>query len=95
MREIFIYGICGAQDDYRAVRYRFIRDEPESHTDLIAELQYQASDIKKDYPSIESIYAISNHYGLKDDYYKSLTAKSPENCIIFKDLLERKGIKLI
>lgn len=95
MKEVFLYGILDAANMYRAVLYRFIKETEGESIDIIEEIKAHARSMKESYPSIEEIYAISNHYGLKDDYRRSLTAKTAEDCIIFKDILERYGLRVL
>ena len=46
-------------------------------------------------PSIEHVYAIDNRYGLRRDYKESMKQNSIESHYIFKDILEREGMRVI
>lgn len=68
MKSIFLYGIGGARDQYRVIRYTRI-DEPDFS---INTLMYEASIMRINYPSIEHVYAVDNRYGLGRTYQESV-----------------------
>lgn len=90
MRSIFLYGIGGARDQYRVIRYTRI-DEPDFS---INTLLYETSMMKMRYPSIEHVYAVDNRYGLGKTYLESVKKNSIESCAIFKDLIQRQGLEI-
>lgn len=90
MNNIILYGIGDARYQYRALRYFVIHDEK---TD-IAEIKRIARVMQVVNPSIEHVYVISNRHGLRREFAESLKRNSIESCAIFKDILEREGIKI-
>lgn len=90
MKSIFLYGIGGARDQYRVIRYTRI-DEPDFS---INTLMYEASIMQINYPSIEHVYAVDNRYGLGRTYLESVKKNSIESCAVFKDLIQRTGIEI-
>ena len=90
-KQVFIYGLGGADKQYKALAYRFIMDEDISITNII----YNASMLKAKNPSVEAVYAIDNYHGLRRDLMESVTKNSIESCAIFKNILETQGIRII
>lgn len=90
MNNIILYGIRDARYQYRVLRYFVIHDEK---TD-IAEIKRIARTMQVVNPSIEHVYVISNRHGLRHEFTESLKRNSIESCAIFKDILEREGIKI-
>lgn len=91
MEQIFIYGLAGARDQFRPVRYYRIDTAAVS----ISYINHVAWRMKTEYPSIEHVYAIDSHPGLYRSYTEAWKTCSIESCAIFKDLLERFGLKII
>lgn len=91
MKQVFLYGIADAADQYRVVRYFCIEDEDVS----INNIMYSAQMMKIKNPSIVQVYAMDNRRGLRRDYMESIKKNSIESCAIFKDILEREGLKVI
>ena len=90
MKSIFLYGIGGAQDQYRVIRYTRI-DEPDFS---IETLTYEASMMRMRYPSVVHIYAVDNKYGLGRMYLDCVKKNSIESCAVFKDFIQRTGIEI-
>lgn len=90
MNNLILYGIGNAKYQYRVLRYYWVEDE---YTD-IAEIKRIARIMQVVNPSIEHVYLISNRRGLKRDFVESIKRNSIESCAIFKDILEREGIKI-
>lgn len=90
MKSIFLYGIGGARDQYRVIRYTRIDEQDFS----INTLMYEASIMRINYPSIEHVYAVDNRYGLGRTYLESVKKNSIESCAVFKDLIQRQGIEI-
>lgn len=90
MRSIFLYGIGGARDQYRVIRYTRIDEQDFS----INTLMYEASIMRINYPSVEHVYAVDNRYGLGKTYLESVKKNSIESCAIFKDLIQRQGLEI-
>lgn len=90
MKSIFPYGIGGARDQYRVIRYTRIDEQDFS----INTLMYEASIMRINYPSIEHVYAVDNRYGLGRTYLESVKKNSIESCAVFKDLIQRQGIEI-
>ena len=90
MNNIILYGIGDAKYQYRVLKYFCIYDERID----IAEIKRIARTMQVINPSIEHVYLISNRHGLKREFQESIKHNSIESCAIFKDTLEREGIKI-
>ena len=90
MNNIILYGIGDARYQYRALRYFAIYDE-RADTSEVKRIARMMQVIN---PSIEHVYMITNRPGLKREFMESIKRNSIESCVIFKDTLEREGIKI-
>lgn len=63
MKNIVLYGILGADQQYRVAKYWMIHVD--SCDNLINLIKFQAQEMKEFYPSIERVYAVSQRPGLK------------------------------
>lgn len=90
MNNIILYGIGDARYQYRVLRYFTIYDERAATSEIkrIARMMQVIN------PSIEHVYMITNRHGLKREFMESTKRNSIESCAIFKDTLEREGIKV-
>ena len=91
MAQIILYGIAGANDQYRPIRYKVI-DIMDYETWFA---KYEAKMMVAENPTIEHVYQMDNRHGLKREFTLAFKRPSIESCAIFKDTLEREGIKLI
>ena len=91
MNQVILYGIAGAENQYRVIRYFIIDAELVSISNIV----YQANMLKIKNPTIEHVYAIDNRRGLRRDYVESYKRNTIESCAIFKDILEREDIMII
>ena len=64
MQQIILYGIAGADSQYRVVRYYIIDAELVS----ISRIVFHANLMRIKYPSIEHVYAVDNRRGLRREY---------------------------
>lgn len=92
MKTFYLYGIAGASDAYRVLRYEAIEDDGDLRLD---DIWYEATCMKARNPSIESVYAIGQRRGLARDYRDAWTRNTTESFAIFRDILEREGHKII
>ena len=90
MNRIYLYGIAGANDKYAVVRYQAVDVE---HRPIDA-IKMEADIMRMDYPSVKKIFAIDARGGLANDYRRAIKINTIESYIIFKDILERKGIEI-
>ena len=88
MNQIILYGISGADTQYRVLKYYCMYEEALS----IGNLKRRAALMVMQNPGIEHVYAVDNRYGLKAEYIQSYKINSIESCAIFKDTLEREGL---
>lgn len=88
MNQIILYGMSGAETQYRVLKYFCVHDEEVS----IAKLKRHAAYMVMSNPGIERVFAVDNRYGLKREYIESYKKNTIESCAIFKDTLEREGI---
>lgn len=86
-----LYGLGGVKEKYKALRYEVM------DTDglRIIDIQYEAIKMIEKNPSIESVYLLDNRRGLGWEWHQSIRKDTTESCAIFKDTLEREGIKII
>lgn len=90
MNRIYLYGIAGASDKYAVIRYAAVDVENRP----IDAIKVEAEIMRMDYPTVETVYAIDARGGLGNDYRRAIKQNSIEGYIIFKDILERKGIEI-
>lgn len=90
MKQIILYGISNARNQYKVVRYHRIEEEDVS----IWSIRYWANILRMENPSVEHVYAVDNRFGLRREYTESIKRNSIESCAIFKDTLEREGLKV-
>lgn len=90
MNNIILYGIGDARYQYRVLRYFAIYDE-RADTQEVKRIARMMQVIN---PNIEHVYMITNRRGLKREFMESTKRNSIESCAIFKDTLEREGIKI-
>lgn len=89
--EIVLYAIGGADQMYRVLRYERLGRT----TSSIPDLKYEAScSLMNRYPNCEHVYAMANRNKLDVDYRTALKENSIESWAIFKDILEREGIRV-
>ena len=91
MQQIILYGIAGASKQFKAIRYWVI--EPEQYTTWYA--KHCANIMRMENPTVEHVYQMDNRRGLKREFIQAQKLDTIESCAIFKDTLEREGIKLI
>ncbi len=89
-RQVYIYGLGGADKMYKVLAYQFIVEDEISISNVI----HRAFMLKVRNPSVESVYAIDNYRGLRDDCKASMYKSTIENCAIFKNILETQGIRI-
>jgi hypothetical protein len=91
MNQIILYGLSGADTQYRALKYYCIYEDALA-TDIIGTVKRRAALLVMQNPGIKHVYAVSNRPGLKAEYIQSYKINSIESCAIFKDTLEREGL---
>ena len=91
MKNVILYGLSGPSTMYKALAYYCVFDQEAT----IRDIKDIAIDMQDCNPSIEHVYMISNRYNLKKEYMHSILKPSIEACAIFKDILEREGIKVV
>lgn len=90
MSQIILYGVSGASKAYTVLNYFCIYKEYISINAILR----QAQGLRMKNPDVEHVYAIDNRYGLRRDYKESMKENSIESHYIFKDILEREGMKV-
>lgn len=89
--KILLYGIGGPREQYAVLRYYAIyEDDP----DFVGTIRRETDKMRAYNPSIMAVYMISNRRGLLKDYNEARRRNSIESHAIFRDILEREGIKL-
>ena len=90
--QVLLYGIGGPDKAYGVLEYFCIFD---TSRDVVRTIMYTAARMQANNPSIHHVYAIDNRRGLKRDYQESIRKNSIESHYVFKDILEREGMKII
>lgn len=90
-RQVYLYGIGGAEKQYVTIAYRFLVDDDITIRNIVSE----AVLLKMRNSAVEKVFAIDNMRGLRRDYMDSIKKHSIESCAVFKDILEREGIRAI
>ena len=96
MTSVILYGLGGADQMYRVIRYSAVEIDNLVGTNygVIRTLKYEATMMRMKYPNIERVFAIDNGRGLARDYANALKTNTIESHAIFKDILEREGLEL-
>ena len=87
MRDVVLYGLAGASDKYRIVRYECIPSEIAT-SDCI---KLKAYIMQEDYPSVKEVYWITNRGGLAGYCSRTMKRNRIEDNVIFRDYLDRSG----
>lgn len=88
-RRIFVYGIGGADDNYRIVAYQYIKVN-ESY-DISRDCHSVARWLRYRNPTIKYTYAIGESADLARMYQKARKTNSVEDNVCFKLMLEETG----
>ena len=96
MTTVYLYGLGGADQMYRVIRYSAVEIDNLVGTNygVIRTLKYEATMMRMKYPNIERVFAIDNGRGSARDYANALKTNTIESHAIFKDILEREGLEL-
>lgn len=96
MTTVYLYGLGGANQNYRVIRYTPVEIDSliGSSFGVIRTLKYEAEMLRMKYPNIRQVFAIDNGRGLNRDYNDAWKKNSIESWVIFKDILEREGIEI-
>lgn len=90
MEQLYLYGIGGAEDGFRVIRYREI-----DQVDLsVLTLKYEATDMLMHYRSIRKFFVIDNGPGLAKLCAQSIKSGDVEKALIFLDILEKQGLEI-
>ena len=91
MKTVFLYGIGGAKDQFRVIRWTRV-DEPDIS---ITTFKNEAWAMRIRYPNVQRVFAIDDRGGLYQEYRTSIKKNSIESCMIFRDILERQGVEIV
>lgn len=91
MKQYILYGIAGASKQYKAIKYWLVEEDNAS----IWYMRHCANIMRMENPTIEHVYVIDNRSGLRREFTESIKRNTIESCAIFKDTLEREGLKVI
>ena len=96
MTTVYLYGLGGADQMYRVIRYSAVEIDNLVGTNygVIRTLKYEATMMRMKYPNVERVFVINNGRGLARDYANALKTNTIESHAIFKDILEREGLEL-
>lgn len=89
---IFLYGLAGASDSYRVVRYSKASNYRNFPIRVIKE---EAKKMVEDYPIIKEVYAIDNCYEVYQAFRDTAMRYSIEDNVAFRSMLENEAIKVI
>lgn len=88
-RRFFVYGIGGADDNYRIVAYQFIKTN-ESY-DITRDAHSVAEWLRYRNPSVKYAYGITESADVARMYKKARKTNSVEDNVCFKLMLEETG----
>lgn len=89
--KIILYGIGGPSKQYAVLGYyRIFEDE----LDIVGTIRREAEWLRANNPSILHVYMISNRRGLRRDYQEAVRVGNIESYAMFKDILEREGMRV-
>lgn len=86
-RRTFLYGL---DNEYHVVRYHYIAHDILS----ISEMRICADLLKRYYPNITSVYAVDNCFEIYQEYRNLMKKRSVENRVMFKMMLEERGLRV-
>ena len=89
-KQVYIYGLGGAEKQFKCLGYLFLVDDDISVKNIIN----AAVTLKAKNPSIERTFVIDNGRNLRKDYLDSITKNTIESCAVFKNILETQGIEV-
>lgn len=90
MRTSYLYGIGGAIDGFRVIRYVDI----DSDSISIMTFKYEALKLRANYPAIKRVFAVDSNYGVYRSYMDAKRRPTVDNNLAFVDLLEKQGIEI-
>ena len=91
MKEMFLYGLAGAADQYRIVRYEPVDRE----TFSVSNAAGLACLMKYKNPTIVHVYLLDNRKGLGYEVTRIMKTNTIEDNVAFKDMCERNGLFII
>lgn len=91
MKTIFVYGLGGAEKNFRVLDYQFVKNE----FFTVAKVITIANNMKAVNPAIRDVYMIDNSYSLKKFFNKVVFENSIEGWQCFKDILRREGVLIL
>ena len=90
MNRIYLYGIAGANDNYAIIRYQAVDVE---HRPIDA-IKMEAEIMRMEDASVKQTFAIDARGGLGNVYRRAIKQNSIEGYIVFKYILEIRGIEM-
>lgn len=90
MKQVYLYGIGGADDGFRVIRYCAIDQDELS----VLTITHECITMRTRYRSIQRFFLMDNRPGLARLCAKSIKAERIEDAIIFLDILERNGLEV-
>ena len=91
MKQVILYGLSGADKQYKVECYFCIFDKETT----LKKIKYHSEMMRIYNPNVKMVFAIDNRPGLKSEYTHSFKENSIESCAVFKDTLEREGLRII
>ena len=93
MNRLYLYGIAGADDNYRVVTHVYIDSDTQSIT--VRNIVNHAAWIKYKYPGVEHVYVIDGSRNLGVNYMDTVRRNTMEKNVEFKHILEMEGLLVI
>lgn len=88
-RMIYLYGLAGADQQYRIIRYDHF--DMDSVNDIFKEAHIRAAWLRSHDSTIETVYAVPGGHGLKYIFMEAFRTNTVEANVTFKTLLEQRG----
>ena len=87
----YLYSFANEKETYRPVEYVIV-DLAVSTVDSI---KYAANEMMGKSPVVEHVYLVPPRPTIATDFHNTMKHPTIDNCIAFKDYIERIGIRII
>lgn len=92
MARTILYGIGDAWNSYRVTLYSIMKDVSLKEEKI---LKAKAEEMRAYDPGIKQVFAITDYYGLRDDYRETRKSNLMSDWVDFKAMLEKEGIRIV
>ena len=93
MNRLYLYGIAGADDNYRVITHVYI--DYAMLPNIVRAVVNNAAWIKYKYPGVEHVYMIDGSSRLGAIYMDTMRRNTMEKNVEFKHILETEGSQVV